>query len=130
MGIDLPLQKSNAINTDDLAKVAQANPQYTKLLLGLAQIDAYIKQVCKGIVSTITDADIYSLKTELTPTSYSLFLYNSERNAIVGTTWTISTLLAECQSKTISSDVDAQVRKMVDTLGEANIKTGRDINWV
>lgn len=129
MSISVPLQ-NNAIDTADLEKLAKSNPQYTKLFLSLTQIDAFVKLVCKDVVCNIADPDVYSIKTELTAASYSLYLFNAERNAIVGTTWPIGSFLAMCQSRTIELDVKTQTNKILDRFGDANLETGTKVNWV
>lgn len=129
MSISVPLQ-GNAVNTADLEKLAKSNPQYTKLLLGLTQIDAFIKQVAKYAVYNHTNPDTYSIKTEISATAYSLYLHNAERDAIVGTTWPIGTFLQMCQAKTIGLDVTHQVSKMLDRCGDIDLQTGLNVNWI
>lgn len=129
MKISLPLQ-NQAISVADLEELAKSNPQYTKLFVGITQIDAFIKQVCKDVVCNSVDSSLYSIKTEIGPVAYSLYLYNSERLAIVGTTWPIGTFLQLCQSKTIEADVRVQTTKILERFGDANLKTGANVNWV
>lgn len=129
MSISVPLQ-NNGVNTADLEKLARENPQYTKLFLGLTQIDSFVKQVAERTVCDNADPNLYSIKTEINGAAYSLYLFNAERNAIVGTTWPVGNFLQLCQAKGIGIDVVHQVKKILDRFGDTDLQEGTDVNWV
>ena len=100
------------------------------MLTGLAQIDNYIKQFATDIVSNQTDSSIYYIKTELMAQCYTLYLYNSERQAIIGVSWPLIDFLKKCEDKTIEIDMNIKIKKMVNKFGESGLSTGDKINWI
>lgn len=119
------------INMNQLPELMKANPRYTRMLTGLREIDAFIKKVVEETVANHADPSIYHIKTELHDmTMYSIQLFNSERQAIVGHAWILTDLLAECQAKVISSDVENTTKRMLSKFGEANLTPGEEIHWL
>lgn len=121
---------SDAINLNQLAELAKANPRYAKMFAGLTQIDNFIKSFVKDIVSSEADDSIYYIKTELMNQCYTLYLYNSERQATVGVSWTLADFLRKCEDKTIEYDVNNKVRRMIAKFGESGLSIGEKINWI
>lgn len=121
---------SDAINLNKLAELARANPRYAKMLAGLAQIDNFIKDFVKDIVTSEADASIYYIKTELMNQCYTLYLYNSERQATVGVSWALADFLQKCEDKSIEYDVNNKVRRMIAKFGESGLSVGEKINWI
>jgi len=119
------------LNLNDLYKLAKKDPKYTNLYAGLFQIDRQIKNmVSDTIVNLVDDPDIYYSKTLLLNQCYNLYLYNVERQATVGVSWTMADFLLKCENKTIQDDIRDKVTRMVRKFGEANIESGEKINWV
>lgn len=59
------------IDLDQLSELVKTNPQYTKLFIGLAQIDKFIKQVVRDTIESHTsNPDAYYIRTELNRGSY------------------------------------------------------------
>lgn len=122
--------KPDTINLNQLSELARTNPRYAKMFTGLAQIDNYIKNFVKDIVSNSTDASVLYIKTELMAQCYTLYLYNSERQATVGVSWPLVDFLKKCEDKSIEVDINFKVRKMIMKFGETGISTGDRINWI
>lgn len=119
------------LNLNDLYKLAKKDPKYTNLYAGLFQIDRQIKNmVSDTIVNLVDDPDMYYSKTLLLNQCYNLYLYNIERQATVGVSWTMADFLLKCENKTIQDDIKDKVTRMVRKFGEANIESGEKINWV
>lgn len=119
------------LNLNDLYKLAKKDPKYTNLYAGLFQIDRQIKNmVSDTIVNLVDDPDMYYSKTLLLNQCYNLYLYNVERQATVGVSWTMADFLLKCENKTIQDDIRDKVTRMVRKFGEANIEGGEKINWV
>jgi hypothetical protein len=119
------------LNLNDLYKLAKKDPKYTNLYAGLFQIDRQIKNmVSDTIVNLVDDPDMYYSKTLLLNQCYNLYLYNVERQATVGVSWTMADFLLKCENKTIQDDIRDKVTRMVRKFGEANIESGEKINWV
>lgn len=123
-------KKSDTINLNQLSELAKKNPKYAKMFAGLAQIDNFIKTFVKDIICNTTDDSIYYIKTELMSQCYTLYLYNSERQATIGVSWPLATFLKKCEDKTIEYDVNTKVQKMIKKFGESGISTGERINWI
>lgn len=123
-------KKSDTINLNQLSELAKKNPKYAKMFAGLAQIDNFIKTFVKDIICNTTDDSIYYIKTELMSQCYTLYLYNSERQATIGVSWPLAIFLKKCEDKTIEYDVNTKVQKMIKKFGESGISTGERINWI
>lgn len=121
---------SNSINLNSLAQLAQNNPRYAKMFAGLAQIDNFIKDFVKDIICNIADDSVYYIKTELMSQCYTLYLFNSERQATVGISWPLADFLEKCEKGQIEYDVNIKVRQMVDKFSESDLPTGDKIIWV
>lgn len=123
-------KKSDTLNLNQLSELARTNPKYAKMFAGLAQIDNYIKKFVEDIICNQADASVYYIKTELMAQCYTLYLYNSERQATIGVSWPLADFLQKCENKTIEYDVNAKVRQMIIKFGESGISTGERINWI
>lgn len=119
------------INLNKLSELAKANPRYAKMLGGLSSIDSTVKKMAGDIVDKHASAPgVYYIKTELMNQCYSLYLFNAERQATAGTTWTLASLLEKCSNYMIEDDISRRVTAMIDKLGETGIHTGDRTNWV
>lgn len=123
-------KKADSLNLNQLSELARTNPKYAKMFTGLAQIDNYIKKFVEDIICNEVDPSIYFIKTELMSQCYTLYLFNSERQAIVGVSWTLADFLTKCESKMIEYDINTKVKQMIKKFGEAGISTGDRINWI
>lgn len=121
---------SDAINLNQLAELAKANPRYAKMFAGLAQIDNFVKKFVEDIICNQTDASVYYIKTELMNQCYTLYLYNSERQATVGVSWPLADFLNKCETKTIEYDINTKVTQMIKKFGTSGLSTGDKINWI
>lgn len=121
---------SDAINLNQLAELAKANPRYAKMFAGLAQIDNFVKKFVEDIICNQTDASVYYIKTELMNQCYTLYLYNSERQATVGVSWPLADFLSKCETKTIEYDINTKVTQMIKKFGTSGLSTGDKINWI
>lgn len=121
---------SDAINLNQLAELAKANPRYAKMFAGLAQIDNFVKKFVEDIICNQTDASVYYIKTELMNQCYTLYLYNSERQATVGVSWPLADFLNKCETKTIEYDINTKVTQMIKKFGTSGLNTGDKINWI
>lgn len=119
----------NGLNFNDLNKLAKANPKYTQLFSGLAQIDNTIKKYAQDIVCNQADESVYYIKTELMGQCYNMYLFNSERRAIVGVSWPLVDFLKKCEDKTIEYDVAKKVIQMIDKFDSKNLYTD-NVNWI
>ena len=93
-------------------------------------IDNYIKKFVEDIVCSQADPSVYYIKTELMAQCYTLYLYNSERQATVGVSWPLVDFLKKCEDRTIEYDINLKVRQMIVKFGESGISTGERINWI
>lgn len=123
-------KKPDTLNLNQLSELARTNPKYAKMFAGLAQIDNYIKKFVQDIVCNIADPSIYYIKTELMSQCYTLYLFNSERQATIGVSWPLADFLKKCEDKTIEYDINAKVRQIIDKFGMAGLSTGDKINWI
>lgn len=122
--------KADTLNLNQLSKLAKTNPKYAKMFAGLAQIDNYIKKFVEDIVCNTTDPSIYYIKTELMAQCYTLYLYNSERQATVGVSWPLADFLKKCENKSIELDINIKVKQMITKFGETGLSTGDKITWI
>lgn len=123
-------KKPDTLNLNQLSELARTNPRYAKMFAGLAQIDNYIKKFVEDIVCNNADASVYYIKTELMAQCYTLYLFNSERQATVGVSWPLVDFLRKCEDKTIEFDINLKVRKIIAKFGETGLSTGDRINWI
>ena len=123
-------RKSDTINLNQLSTLAKENPRYAKMFAGLAQIDNMIKKFVEDIICNQTDPAIYYIKTELMAQCYTLYLYNSERQATIGVSWPLADFLIKCENKSIEFDVNTKVTQMINKFGESGLSTGDKINWI
>ena len=123
-------KKPDTINLNQLSELARTNPKYAKMFTGLAQIDNYIKKFVKDIVCNQADPSIYYIKTELMAQCYTLYLFNTERQATVGVSWPLVDFLMKCENKSIELDINVKVKKMIAKFGESGLSTGDKINWI
>lgn len=123
-------KSSDTLNLNQLSELARTNPRYAKMFAGLAQIDNYIKKFVEDIVCNGADPSIYYIKTELMSQCYTLYLFNSERQATIGVSWPLADFLMKCEDKTIEFDINSKVRQMIKKFGEAGLSTGDKINWI
>ena len=123
-------QSPEAINLNQLANLAKVNPKYTKMFAGLTQIDNLIKKFVEDTICNQTDPDVYYVKTELMAQCYTLYLYNSEREATIGVSWPLAEFLNKCETKTIEYDVIKKTKQMIDKFGQSGLSTGDKINWI
>jgi hypothetical protein len=123
-------KKADTLNLNQLSELARTNPKYAKMFAGLAQIDNYIKKFVEDIVRNQTDPSIYYIKTELMAQCYTLYLFNSERQATVGVSWPLADFLTKCEDKTIELDMNIKVKRMISKFGEAGLSTGDKITWI
>ena len=119
----------NGINFNQLGELAKANPKYAKMFAGLAQIDNTIKKFIQDIVCNQADPSVYYIKTELMSQCYNLYLFNSERNAIVGVSWPLVDFLQKCENKVIQLEINTKVIQMINKFGEQHLDTDK-INWI
>lgn len=124
------IKKPETINLNQLSEMARTNPKYAKMFAGLAQIDNYIKKFVQDIVCNQADGSVYYIKTELMAQCYTLYLYNSERQATVGVSWPLVDFLKKCEDKTIEIDMNIKVKQMITKFGESGLSTGDRINWI
>ena len=118
------------INLEDLYKLAQANPKYSKMLQGLYSIDVIIKNFVSNTIDENDDSSLYYIKTELMSQCYNLYLYSIERQAIVGVTWELTDFLTKCETKLIEADVEKKTLKMLNKFQQQKLMLGERINWV
>lgn len=123
-------KKPDTLNLNQLSELARTNPKYAKMFAGLAQIDNYIKKFVEDIVCNQTDNTVYYIKTELMAQCYTLYLFNSERQATIGVSWPLADFLHKCENKTIEYDINTKVQQMISKFGESGISTGERINWI
>ena len=123
-------KKPNTLNLNQLSELARTNPKYTKMFAGLAQIDNYIKKFVEDIICNQADPSVYYIKTELMAQCYTLYLFNTERQATVGVSWPLIDFLQKCENKTIEYDINIKVKQMIIKFGETGISTGERINWI
>ena len=123
-------KKPDTLNLNQLSELARTNPKYAKMFTGLAQIDNYIKKFVEDIVCNETDSSIYYIKTELMAQCYTLYLYNAERQATVGISWPLADFLKKCEDKTIETDMNIKVKRMIAKFGESGLSTGDKITWI
>lgn len=123
-------KNSDTLNLNQLSELARTNPKYAKMFAGLAQIDNYIKKFVQDIVFNETDSSVYYIKTELMAQCYTLYLFNHERQAIVGVSWPLADFLVKCENKSIEYDINTKVHQMIKKFGESGISTGDKINWI
>lgn len=123
-------KKSDTLNLNDLSKLAQSNPKYAKMFAGLAQIDNHIKKFVEDIICNEADPSIYFIKTELMAQCYTLYLFNSERQATIGVSWPLADFLKKCENKSIEYDINVKIRQMITKFGELGLSTGDRINWI
>ena len=124
------LKEFDRINLNDLAKLARSNPKYANMLKGLYDIDVVIKGFVEDTITNYSDPSIYYVKTELMNRCYNLYLYSSERRAIVGVSWDLSDFLTKCETKLIEKDVENKVKKMIDKFGQSKLMLNERINWI
>ena len=123
-------KKPDTLNLNQLSELARTNPKYAKMFTGLAQIDNYIKKFVEDIVCNETDSSIYYIKTELMAQCYTLYLYNAERQATVGISWPLADFLKKCENKTIETDMNIKVKRMIAKFGESGLSVGDKITWI
>ena len=123
-------KKPDTLNLNQLSELARTNPKYAKMFAGLAQIDNHIKKFVEDIICNTTDPSVYYIKTELMAQCYTLYLFNSERQATVGVSWPLADFLKKCEDKTIEYDINVKVQKIITKFGEPGISTGERINWI
>lgn len=124
------IQKLQGINLNQLSEMAKVNPRYTQIFAGLAQIDNIIKKHVEEIVAASEDTTKYYVKTELMSQCYTLYLFNAEKQATVGTSWPLADFLEKCEKKKIGDDVRFKVEKMIQRFDVKGLSTGEKINWV
>lgn len=124
------IQQPQGINLSQLSELAKNNPRYAKMFAGLAQIDGYIKNLVEDIILSNTDASKFYVKTELMSQCYTLYLFNTERQATVGISWPLVDFLCKCEDKTIDKDIHGKVQKMLGKFDNKGLSTGDKINWV
>lgn len=123
-------KKPDTLNLNQLSELARNNPKYAKMFAGLAQIDNHIKKFVEDIVCNETDPSVYYIKTELMAQCYTLYLFNSERQATVGVSWPLADFLRKCENKTIEYDVNAKVKRMIAKFGESGLSVGDKTTWI
>jgi hypothetical protein len=123
-------RKADTLNLNQLSELAKHNPKYAKMFAGLAQIDNYIKKFVEDIVCNQADPSIYYIKTELMAQCYTLYLFNSERQATVGVSWPLADFLQKCENKSIELDMNIKVKQMLAKFGETGLSIGEKINWI
>lgn len=102
------------INLDHLSELVKTNPQYTKLFIGLSQIDKFVKQVIKDTIETHADnPDDYYVKTELSEKSYALYLWNAPRRDRASYEWPLELFLNMCKNKTVEFEIQSKVLKII-----------------
>lgn len=124
------IQKLQGINLNQLSEMAKVNPRYTQIFAGLAQIDNIIKKHVEEIVAASEDTTKYYVKTEIMSQCYTLYLFNAEKQATVGTSWPLADFLEKCEKKKIGDDVRFKVEKMIQRFDVKGLSTGEKINWV
>lgn len=102
------------VNLDQLAQLASQQPKFTKLFIGLSQIDKFIKDVVRDTIENqATNPASYYVKTELDNDQYILSLFNTERHETKTAQWMINVLLEHCKNKTIEFQVQAAVCRII-----------------
>lgn len=123
-------KKADTLNLNQLSELAKSNPKYARMFAGLAQIDNHIKKFVEDIVCNQADPSVYYIKTELMAQCYTLYLFNSERQATVGVSWPLADFLKKCEDKTIELDMNIKVKQMIAKFGESGLSTGDKITWI
>lgn len=122
---------TNGLNTNLLAQAAQKHPRFTKLFAGLSKLDDFVKQVAEETINNNAgNPSAYYIKTEISAQCYSLYLYNTERQATIGTIWPIGDFLTQCETKSIEFDTRTRVKKMIREFGERTLDTGGKVHWI
>ena len=114
-----------------LPELAKKYPSYSQMFLGLTKIDSLVRDLSRQIICSLSYApDEYFIKTELQCQCYNLFLFKTNSNAIVGTSWTIIDFLDRCSNKLIEADINERINKMLAKFDNKckNIQEG--INWI
>lgn len=102
------------MNLDQLADLVRQQPRYTKLFIGLSQIDRFIKEVVKDTIEhQANNPEMYYVKTELDNNYYILSLFNAERQETKSEQWIIDDLLNHCKNKTVEFQIQAAVCRMI-----------------
>lgn len=107
------------INLDNLEEAVKTAPQYTKLFIGLSQIDKFVKQIVKDtILNQSHNPDAFYIKTQTDGTSYVLSIYYSENDKIINYTWPMPIFLSMCQDKCIEYEIQEKTLKMINDLSK------------
>ena len=118
------------INFNDLNKLAKAEPKYATLLGQLAGIDKLVKNFATNVITNYGDASVYYIKTELLNQCYNFYLYNKERNAIIGHSWLFDDFLQKCQTKEIENELNSVILKMIDKFNSNDHLSDKKIQWL
>lgn len=124
------MEIKQGFSLNDLIELSKKNTKYKKLFTGLAMIDKTTQDIIKDTVAnSVNNVDEYYIKTELSNHCYSVYIYNTDSNATVGYSWLLSEFLNMCSSKTIESNIQDKVKKILKEFNKKNISTTK-INWV
>lgn len=102
------------INMNEAAEYARKNPQHAKILLSLAQIDGFVKQVASDTIQNqVSEPDTYYIKTETDLKTYILSLYNTDAERSQSIAFDLYVFLKECQEKTVEFRIQTTVTRMI-----------------
>lgn len=120
------------VNTNELLKLAKADPSRTQLYLGLHKIDTLIKDlVANTIEESNNNPKDYYIKTEITGQCYILQLFSAYTNGCCGTIWPLADFLISCENKTIEMEVVNKTKLILSKLNttKKKYKSDKDIIW-
>lgn len=102
------------INLDELSNLVEKQPKFTKLFIGLSQIDKFVKNVVTDTIENqASNPASYYVKTELDGNWYVLSLFNSEQQKQQDKKWEIVDLLEHCKNKTVEFQIQSAVCRMI-----------------
>ena len=118
------------ITLNDLINLSKKNTKYKALFTGLAMIDKTMNSFIKDIIKdSVSNVDEYYIKTEMMNQCYSVYIFNTSRNATVGFSWPMADFLTMCSDKKLELDTNIKVKKALLKFKEKGLSTTKP-NWI